>query len=182
LEWLLKSFQESLASLRDGLGECADLLAPKEPGSTLVLSSLRSESVKGFVSRVGTRITKGVSQVSQPPKLLFRRPNANPLVQDIQVRLNSLPPSRGAVGTRLCFSGAPGAPELVIGQLTSLRDLVSQSLDVVDVSTWTGDPLNASFISGQLRLLYENLSEARTLLKGDPESLWWEKSVDENVS
>ena len=37
------------------------LLVPTEPGSTLVVSSLRSESVKGFVTRVGTRIVKGVS-------------------------------------------------------------------------------------------------------------------------
>lgn len=37
------------------------LLAPDEPGSTLVLSSLRSECVKGFVTRLGTRLVKGVS-------------------------------------------------------------------------------------------------------------------------
>lgn len=37
-----------------------NLLAPVEPGSTLVLSSLRSESVKGFVTRIGTKIVKGV--------------------------------------------------------------------------------------------------------------------------
>ena len=41
--------------------ECVKLLAPAEPGSTLVLSSLRSESVKGFVTRIGTKIVKGVS-------------------------------------------------------------------------------------------------------------------------
>lgn len=52
--------QDSLASLKEGLKECAVLLAPQEPGSTLVLSSLRSENVKGFVTRVGTKIVKGV--------------------------------------------------------------------------------------------------------------------------
>ena len=47
--------------LKEGLEECVALLAPREPGSTLVLSSLRSESVKGFVTRVGTKLVKGVS-------------------------------------------------------------------------------------------------------------------------
>lgn len=68
-------------------------------------------------------------------------------------------------------------------QLAAVRDLVNQSLDVVDVSTWTGDPLNANFISGQLRLLYENIAEARSTLKGDADSSsqWWENSADDNV-
>jgi Rogdi leucine zipper containing protein len=60
LQWLLESLQDSLISLKEGLEDCVALLAPKEPGSTLVLSSLRSESVKGFVTRVGTKIVKGV--------------------------------------------------------------------------------------------------------------------------
>lgn len=54
------SLQESLTSLREGLQECEALLAPTEPGPTLVLSSLRSESVKGFVTRTGTKVVKGV--------------------------------------------------------------------------------------------------------------------------
>jgi len=53
--------QENLTALKEGLQECVALLAPQEPGSTLALSSLRSESVKGFVTRIGTRIIKGVS-------------------------------------------------------------------------------------------------------------------------
>lgn len=49
-----------MAALKEGLEECVKLLAPVEPGSTLVLSSLRSESVKGYVTRIGTKIVKGV--------------------------------------------------------------------------------------------------------------------------
>ncbi|KAL1959828.1 hypothetical protein VTO42DRAFT_973 [Malbranchea cinnamomea] len=160
-KWLLRSLQQSLASLREGLQECAALLSPNQPGSTLVLSSLRSETVKGFVTRVGTKIVKG----------------------DIQLRLNSLPPPRGSVSTRLCLSTAPTAPELILPQLSSVRRLINDSLDVVDVSTWTGDPMNASFISGQLRLLHEHLSEARRTLKGETgetKKPWWEESADEN--
>ncbi|KAE8362804.1 Rogdi leucine zipper containing protein-domain-containing protein [Aspergillus caelatus] len=162
LEWLLRSLQDSLASLREGLHECAALLAPKEPGSTLVVSSVRSEIVKGFITRVGTEIVKG----------------------DIQLRLGSLAPARGSPTTRLCLSNSPDAPELVLHQLVSVRNLVNQSLDVVDVSTWTGDPLNASFIYGQLRLLYETLSEARQMLKGESDQIrgkWWETSALEDM-
>lgn len=70
-----------------------------------------------------------------------------------------------------------------MGQLATLRNLINQSLDVVDVSTWTGDPLDASFISGQLHLLHETISEARNVLKGEGEtqSKWCEASADENV-
>ncbi|RDL35932.1 Uncharacterized protein BP5553_06544 [Venustampulla echinocandica] len=59
LSWLLDSVQETLASLKSGLEECYALLAPIEPGSTLVTSSPRSESVKGHITRVGTTIVKG---------------------------------------------------------------------------------------------------------------------------
>ncbi|KAJ5384424.1 hypothetical protein N7517_002335 [Penicillium concentricum] len=162
LEWLLHSLQDSLASLKEGLQECANLLAPQEPGSTLVLSSLRSESVKGFVTRVGTKVVKG----------------------DVQLRLASLPPPRGAPSTRLNLSQSPEAPELVLRQLVSVRDLVAQSLDIVDVSTWTGDPLNAGFIFSQLHLLLETISEARQMLKGDSDETrgkWWDTSATENM-
>lgn len=60
LEWLLLQLRETLQALKAGLEECAALLAPTENGSTLVLSSVRSESLKGLVTRVGTRIVKGV--------------------------------------------------------------------------------------------------------------------------
>lgn len=60
LEWLLLQLGETLQSLKAGLEECAALLAPTENGSTLVLSSVRSECLKGLVTRIGTRITKGV--------------------------------------------------------------------------------------------------------------------------
>lgn len=73
----------------------------------------------------------------------------------------------------------------MLDQLVAVRDSVSQCLDIVDVSTWTGDPLNASFIYSQLHLLHETITEARQMLKGDEDKVrgkWWEKSTDENVS
>jgi len=60
LSWLLDSLQETLASLKSGLEDCYALLAPIEPGSTLVMSSPRSENVKGHVTRVGDAVVRGV--------------------------------------------------------------------------------------------------------------------------
>jgi len=64
LAWLLDNLQETLESFKEGLEECRALLAPTEPGSTLAMSSVRSESVKGYITRVGTRLVKGVRPVS----------------------------------------------------------------------------------------------------------------------
>ncbi|KAF2090409.1 hypothetical protein K490DRAFT_71992 [Saccharata proteae CBS 121410] len=161
LEWLLASLRETLQSLKAGLEECAALLAPTELGSTLVLSTVKSESLKGFVTRVGTRIVKG----------------------DIKIRLPSLPPPRGSPTYPLAISQAPHAPTLVVEQLTAARTHINSCLDVVDVTAWTGDATNANFISGQLKLLYDNLEEARLALKGqsDVNKPWWENAVDEKI-
>lgn len=83
VQWLLGSLQDSLASLKEGLEECVAILAPKEPGSTLVLSSLRSESVKGFVTRIGTKIVKGVRL---SPLLEYPFPESSFLARRIIIR------------------------------------------------------------------------------------------------
>lgn len=62
LRWLLDHLHENFASLKNGLEECFTLLLPQEPGSTLALSSVRSESIKGHVTRLGAWIVKGVSE------------------------------------------------------------------------------------------------------------------------
>lgn len=60
LEWLLNELHETLQNLKSGLEDCYALLAPVDPGSTLVVSTHRNEIVKGHITRVGTRIVKGV--------------------------------------------------------------------------------------------------------------------------
>nr|OQO28093.1 hypothetical protein B0A51_05292 [Rachicladosporium sp. CCFEE 5018] len=158
LAWLLVSLQDTLASLKSGLEECAALLAPQEPGSTLVLSSLRSESLKGYITRVGTRIVKG----------------------DIQLRLPSLPPPKGQPAYRLSVSSLPTAPTIVLEQLKTARTLINACLDVVDATRWTGDAGNADFISSQIRLLHENIQEAKGALKGwsDGHKSWSDDSLE----
>lgn len=161
LEWLLSSLQDTLRSLKDGLEECAALLAPREPGSTLVLSSLRSENLKGFITRVGTRIVKG----------------------DIQLRLPSLPPPKGQNSYKLSLSTLPTAPTIILEQLTTARTLINACLDVVDATRWTGDSTNANFISGQFKLLHDNIQEAKSALKGwtDKQRSWHDDPIDENT-
>ena len=157
LEWLLTSLQDTLQSLKAGLEECASLLVPTDPGSTLVLSSLRSENLKGYITRVGTRVTKG----------------------DISLRLPSLPPPRGQMAYRLSISSLPAAPTIALSQISTTRTLINACLDVVDATRWTGDAKNANFISGQLRLLHENVREAKGALKGWTEGQkgWNEEAV-----
>jgi hypothetical protein len=55
---------------------------------------------------------------------------------------------------------------LALDPLISLRTLLNQSLDCVDISRWTGDRSSAPFISSQLHLLHTLIHEARTTLKG----------------
>ncbi|KAK4609244.1 hypothetical protein CLAFUW4_14568 [Fulvia fulva] len=161
LEWLLSSVQETLRSLKEGLEDCAELLAPKEPGSTLVLSSQRSENLKGFITRVGARIVKG----------------------DVQLRLPSLPPPRGQNSYKLSISNLPTAPTIALEQLTTARTLINACLDVVDATRWTGDSSNADYISSQMRLLHDNIQEAKAPLKGWTESqkAWNEDPLDEHA-
>ncbi|KAL6712624.1 hypothetical protein ACN47E_000501 [Coniothyrium glycines] len=161
LDWLLAQLRDTLQSLKAGLEECAALLAPSETGSTLVLSSVRSESLKGLITRLGTRITKG----------------------NIKLRLASLPPPKGALAYDLTISSAPHAPTLVVPQLTSIRTSINSCLDVIDVATWGGDATNAGFVAGQLQLLHDHILEARSALKGhsDVQLPWWEYPVDEKT-
>ena len=107
LSWLLSALQETLSSLKSGLEDCSSLLAPREQGSTLVVSSHRSEALKGFVTRNGSNITKG----------------------DIQLRLASLPPPRGQTSYKLSISTSPSAPALQVKQIAEVRTLINSSLD-----------------------------------------------------
>ncbi|KAJ4362245.1 hypothetical protein N0V95_001489 [Ascochyta clinopodiicola] len=161
LDWLLAQLTETLQALKAGLEECAALLAPTENGSTLVLTSVRSESLKGLVTRVGTRIVKG----------------------NVKLRMASLPPPRGAQTYDVAISSAPTAPTLVVPQLTSVRTAINSCLDAIDVVSWGGDATNASFVAGQLQLLHDHIQEARHALKGysDVQLPWWEHPVDDNT-
>jgi hypothetical protein len=116
--------------------------------------------------------------------------------QDIHLRLHTLAPNtprthaNSSPSTRLTFAPSANAPDLIIPQLQAVRSLINDSLDIIDVSRWTGQSTDASFISGQLKLLNDHLSEARDFLKGPlpgtdlhdiPGAAWWNSSVADEV-
>ncbi|KAF7543425.1 hypothetical protein G7046_g10002 [Stylonectria norvegica] len=59
LEWIVEETLQVCRDVKHGLEDCYALLAPIDPGSTLVMSTPRNEKVKGTITRVGTRIVKG---------------------------------------------------------------------------------------------------------------------------
>ena len=109
--------------------------------------------------------------------------------QDISLRLATLPVPKTSPtfpAHKLSLSTQTTAPDLVLPQLISVRTSINGALDIIDVSRWTGQSNDAHFISGQLRLLNDNLTDARLTLKGEPDHggpKWNEGgSADENVS
>jgi hypothetical protein len=73
---------------------------------------------------------------------------------------------------------------VLLNQIISARTLINACLDVVDVTTWAGDPRDPNFIAGQLRLLDVNFQEARSALKGGNATQlpWYKNEIDETVS
>jgi hypothetical protein len=168
LDWLLAELRETLISLKHGLEDCYALLAPIDPGSTLVLSTPRNEIVKGTITRVGTRIVKGT----------------------VHLRLRTLPSQTLTLN--------PAHP-IHLTPLTSLHTLLNHSLDLLSLTlshcyspsttpTTSSHPTtsapaasSAAFLSAQLRLLSQSLSESSSILKGPPltgsDPSWTTRSV-----
>ncbi|KAI0487515.1 RAVE subunit 2/Rogdi [Xylaria cf. heliscus] len=142
LNWLLNSLQATLLSLKHGLEECYALLAPIDPGSTLVLSTPRAELVKGHVTRVGARIVKGTIHTklrTTAPWTISINP-AHPIHLAPLVTLNTL--------------------------LTQAVDLASLCCTEVERNGQKDHPATAAFLSSQLRLLAQGIDEASAILKG----------------
>lgn len=100
----------------------------------------------------------------------------------MQLRLTGLAPTRGGPWYRLTLANADPPPSVVLTELVRVVEGIDQSLDVVDVSTWTGDPNNASFIAGQLRLLQDTIRDAVRELKGSGmKRSWHEDAIDPRV-
>ncbi|KAI1421786.1 RAVE subunit 2/Rogdi [Xylaria sp. FL1777] len=144
LTWLLGSLQATLLSLKHGLEECYALLAPIDPGSTLVLSTPRAELVKGHVTRVGARIVKGAihTKLRTTAPLTIAINPAHPIHLAPLVTLNTL--------------------------LTQAVDLASLCLTEGERKGRKDDPGTAAFLSSQLRLLAQGIDEASAILKGSP--------------
>lgn len=150
LTWLLSELQSTLKSLKSSLEETYALLAPIDPGSTLVVSTPRHEAVKGHVTRVGTRLVKGAIQLrlkTLPHQTLSLDPT-NPIHIPELTTLNTL--------------------------LTQSVDILSFIVSESAASSVKGGGSNGAksgnvdpkFLSSQLRLLSEYLAESLSLIKG----------------
>ncbi|KAI1162054.1 hypothetical protein F5B18DRAFT_662666 [Nemania serpens] len=147
LTWLLKNLQSTLLSLRHGLEECYALLAPIDPGSTLVLSTPRAELVKGHVMRVGARLVKGT----------------------IHTRLRTTAPQTLSINPARPIHLAPLAALNTI--LTQAVDLASQCCGEAERAGETDHATTAALLSSQLRLLAQGVDDAAAILKGSPPAL-----------
>lgn len=175
VEWLLDELHETLKNLKHGLEDCYALLAPVEPGSTLVVSTPRNELIKGHVTRIGTRIVKGVrlplslSTSTIPP---LDQKTYTSLEQTLSLRLRTSPHQTYTINADNPIHLAP---------LTALHTLLTDSIDVLALTLSHTHPSSsppdnrpppsptsstAAFIAAQLRLLSQSLTEASSLLKG----------------
>jgi hypothetical protein len=68
--------------------------------------------------------------------------------------------------------------------LTAVNNKINNALDVIDVTTWTGNEKDAPFVAGQMQLLQDNIHDAQQALRGytDVQLPWWEDPIDERVS
>ncbi|KAI1181644.1 hypothetical protein F5B17DRAFT_424369 [Nemania serpens] len=147
LAWLLKNLRSTLLSLKHGLEECYALLAPIDPGSTLVLSTPRAELVKGHVTRVGARLVKGT----------------------IHTRLRTTSPQTLSINPARPIHLAPLAALNTI--LTEAVDLASLCCGKAERASETDHASTAAFLSSQLRLLAQGVDDAAAILKGSPPAL-----------
>ncbi|KAK5991293.1 hypothetical protein PT974_09573 [Cladobotryum mycophilum] len=156
LSWITERTIVVCQELRHGLEDCYALLAPTDPGSTLVMSTPRNEKVKGTITRVGTRIIKGSLGLQLrmiPPQMLT-------LSQSYNIPIHAL-------------------DDLHI-RLTESIDLLGLILSGPDDDSMSPRP-DAQSLSSALRLLADSITSSIALLKGpslvEPQTSWTTESV-----
>ena len=156
LAWQLQELGDTLRTLRTSLEDCYKLLGPDGHGSTLVVSTPRNEVVKGYITRLGTRIVKGT----------------------IHLKLRTQPPQTLTIDPRQPITIAPlDSLHILLTRSIALLDMViniaypalSDSLPNSLPASLPASPLPASipaFITTQLRVLAQALHDASGLLDG----------------
>ncbi|KAK0757152.1 hypothetical protein N5P37_009868 [Trichoderma harzianum] len=149
LAWIVARTLQTCEDLKHGLEDCYALLAPVDPGSTLVMSTPRNERVKGTITRVGTRIVKGSLG------LQFRTIAQQTLTlsQAYPIHIHAL----DTLHTHLTES---------IDLLGLLLSNSKPSDAEADASSFTANQAQA--LSSGLRLLADSISNSIVLLKGPP--------------
>ncbi|RKU43226.1 hypothetical protein DL546_002109 [Coniochaeta pulveracea] len=176
LDWFLEELHSTVTDLKHGLEDCYALLAPVDPGSTLVLSTPRNEIVKGTITRVGTRIVKGTIhlRLRTLPAQTLTLDHTHPIhLQPLTTLHTLLTHSLDLLALTLtyCYGHPPPGPNATKPYLP---------LPSPDATGSTAIP-SPVFLSAQLRLLSQSLSEAVSLLKGPPlttaDPAWTTRSI-----
>ncbi|KAL7800087.1 RAVE subunit 2/Rogdi [Trichoderma ceciliae] len=147
LAWIVGRTFQVCEDLKHGLEDCYALLAPVDPGSTLVMSTPRNERVKGTITRVGTRIVKGTLG------LQFRTiaPQTLTLSQAFPIHIHVL----DTLHTHLTESID------LLGLLLSNRNSPDSEADA-------SPNTEAQALSSGMRLLADSITSSVALLKGPP--------------
>ncbi|KAF3066246.1 hypothetical protein CFAM422_009374 [Trichoderma lentiforme] len=169
LAWIVARTLQTCEDLKHGLEDCYALLAPVDPGSTLVMSTPRNERVKGTITRVGTRIVKGVNRMLLVN--MWHILTRNLLSKSLGLQFRTI-----AQQTLTLSQAFP----IHIHALDTLHTHLTESIDLLglllsnskpsdadtDASSSTANQAQA--LSSGLRLLADSITNSIVLLKGPP--------------
>ncbi|ERS96899.1 37S ribosomal protein rsm22 [Sporothrix schenckii 1099-18] len=153
LEWLLNEMGDDLRGLKVGIEDCYQLLEPADQGNTLVVSTPRTEAVKGHITRLGTRITKGM----------------------VNLKMRTLPPQTLSIDPHHPITIAPlddlsillaRSIELLNITLTHAYPEKSSTSSSETAHALRPAPKIGTFLAAQLRVLAQALQDASAILRG----------------
>lgn len=162
LAWLLREMGDDLRGLKLSLEDCYQLLKPASQGNTLVVSTPRTEAVKGHITRLGTRITKGT----------------------VHLKMRTLPVQTLSIDPHHPITIAP------LDELSVLLTRSIDLLDITLTHAYPEKPSNGktpakpnieTFLAAQLRVLAQALHDASAILHGPPlttsDPMWFTRSA-----
>ncbi|CEF83303.1 unnamed protein product [Fusarium graminearum] len=162
LDWIVNETLELCRDLKHGLEDCYALLAPIDPGSTLVMSTPRNEKVKGTLTRVGTRIVKGVRTSIEPHASVASCASFSFYAdtfwsQAIHLQLRTIPPQTLSLSQNEVIH---------IQGLDALHNHLNQSIDLLAITL--SRPQDARSLASTLSILADSINDSSILLKGPP--------------
>ncbi|KAG8424679.1 hypothetical protein J3458_001451 [Metarhizium acridum] len=141
LEWIVQETMTLCHELKHGIEDCYALLAPIDPGSTLVMSTHRNEKVKGTVTRVGTRLVKGTLSLqlrTLPAQQLTISPLEPIHIPPLDAIFTNLTQSIDLLGLLLDNTPAPTA-DSIASALAALAECLAESAGLLKGSA-SGEP------------------------------------------
>ncbi|PHH87924.1 hypothetical protein CDD83_8227 [Cordyceps sp. RAO-2017] len=133
LAWITAESIEACRELKHGLEDCYALVAPIDPGSTLVMSTPRNEKVKGTITRVGSRIVKGSLHLqlrTLPTQTITVSPSAPIHIRALDALHTHLTQSIDLLSMMLSREPPYDAPSLA-STLSLISDSIADSIALV---------------------------------------------------